>query len=67
MNQQINNVKMDVVDMEFVIHIMEIVHVILDIQDQIVVNIKQENVQKIVEDKEYVKLIIHANVILVTC
>lgn len=67
MNQQIKNVKMDVVDMEFVIHIMEIVHVILDIQDQIVINIKQENVQKIVEDKEYVKLIIHANVILVTC
>lgn len=49
MNQQLKVVE-DVVNMEFVIHLMGNVNVILDIQDQIVVHMKQDNVQKIVEE-----------------
>jgi len=54
----------DVVDMEFVIHLMDNAHVILIGKDLLVINMQLQNVQIIVEEMEFVKQIAPANVIL---
>jgi len=54
----------DVVDMEFVIHLMDNAHVILIGKDLLVINMQLQNVQMIVEEMEFVKQIAPANVIL---
>lgn len=50
----LKNLVVDVVDMEFVIHLLDNVHVILDILEEHVATKSKEDVHKIVEDMEIV-------------